>query len=433
MKAILAVIVCLSVFISANCLAAGGNDMVVGQITGSLEKKFKMLTGDKAFTNLGGSSGVIKGDILTIFRQGDTNRVDPIGQCAIVEMYASRSVCEIITMNREIGMDTVTIKKLNYDDALLFPPIFTLLTKVVEPYSPEKHVVVYVHDFFDENHNLTRFSERIKKEVNRVFFQKKRMKAAGKAISPALFAYLPGEYNEYNATIEDYLKRDRIDVIIAGTYKVVGDRIQLSFYKIDRNWEDIALDTSIAGKPYATMVTEVTVPYKARKKEQTVSCDVIYKPVYHKTEGRDERNAIINFETKDNPILEYTLRKAEFNIIAPIDFTLRIDGNEIRFDKSHQYRLPLTTGKHEITASYKKGFYYNDTFLVALAERNMVKKTAMLSIDKPEDLVIEIEADPLPGRENITFKMYRKVSHTTTIVKPVLKREILKPVETYKD
>ncbi len=65
MKAILAVIVCLSVFISANCGgAAGENDLVVGQITASLEKKFKMLTGDKAFTNLGSKSGGDKGDIL---------------------------------------------------------------------------------------------------------------------------------------------------------------------------------------------------------------------------------------------------------------------------------------------------------------------------------------------------------------------------------
>lgn len=433
MKAILAVIVCLSVFISANWVAAAENDLVVGQITSSLEKKFKMLTGDKAFTNLGSRSGVIKGDILTIYHQSDTNRADPIGECAIVEIYDSKSVCEIITMNREVGMDTITIKKVVYDDALLFPPIFALLTKVVEPYSPEKKIVVYIHDFFDENHNVTRFSEKIKREVKKVFFQKKRMMSAGKAISPAVFAYLPGEYNEYNKTIEDYLKRDRIDVIISGTYKTVGDKVQLSFYKIDKNWEDIALDTTITAKPYTAMAAEVLVPYKERKKEKTVSCDIVYKPVYHRTDSRDERNRIINYETQNNPILEYTLRRAEFNIVAPVDFTLYVDGNEIRFDKSRRYRLPLTTGNHEITASFKKGFYYNDTFLVSLAEPNVVKKTVILSVDRPEDLVIEVEANPLPRQENIVFKMYREVGRRTTVVKPVLTRETLKPVETFKD
>jgi len=433
MKAILAVIVCLSVLISASCFAASANDLTVGRITESLERKFKMLTGDRAFTNLGSKSGVIKGDILTVFHQSDTRMADPIGQCAIVEIYESKSVCEIITMTREIGMDTVTIKKMVYDDALLFPPIFALLTKVVEPYSPEKHVTVYIYDFFDENHNVTRFSEKIKREMMKVFFQKKRMKAAGQAISPALFAYMPGEYNEYTKTIEDYLSRDRIDVIISGTYKVSGDTIQLSFYKIDKNYEDIALDTAISGKPFASMITEVTVPFKERKKEKTVTCDVIFKPVYHRTASRDERNDIISFETKNNPILEYTLRRAEFNIIAPMDFVVRIDNNEIRFDKSHEYRLPLTTGEHTISASFKKGFYYNDTFLVALAEPNTVKKNAILSIDKPEDLVIEIEANPIPRRENIVFKIYRKVSRSTSVMKPVLRRETLKPVEVFKD
>ncbi len=213
----------------------------------------------------------------------------------------------------------------------------------------------------------------------------------------------------------------------------MGDKVQLSFYKIDRNWEDIALDTTITAKPYAAMAAEVTVPYKERKKEKTVTCDVVYKPIYHRTDSRDERNSIINYETQNTPILEYTLRRAEFNIVAPVDFSVRIDGNEIRFDKSQEYRMPLTTGNHEITASFKKGFYYNDTFLVALSEPNIVKKTAMVSIDKPEDLVIEIEANPLPRRENIVFKMYRKVTRSTTVVKPGLKRETLKPGETFKD
>jgi len=433
MKAILAVIVCLSVLISASCFAAGDNDLVVGRITASLDKKFKMLTGDRAFTNLGSRSGVIKGDIFTVYHEGDTYRAEPIGQCAVVEIYDSKSVCEIISMQREIGLDTVTIKKLAYDDALLFPPIFALLTKVVEPYAPEKRIVVYIHEFFDEKHNVTRFSEKIKGEMKKVFFQKKRISPAGKSISSALFAYLPGEYNEYNKTIEDYLKRDQIDVIISGTYRIAGDRLQLSFYKIDKNWEDIALDTTISGKPYSAMVAEVVIPYKERKKEKTVACDVVFKPVYHKTDSRDERNDIINFETRNNPILEYTLRRAEFNIVAPVDLMVKIDGNEIRFDKSYEYRLPLTTGDHEITASFKKGFYYNDTFLVSLAEPNVVRKTAMLTIDKPEDIVIEIEANPLPRQENIVFRMYRKVTRTTTVVKPVLRKETLKPLDTFKD
>ena len=54
MKAILAFILCISVLVPGlSCLAADRDGLVTGQITESLEGKFKMLIGDKAFTNLG--------------------------------------------------------------------------------------------------------------------------------------------------------------------------------------------------------------------------------------------------------------------------------------------------------------------------------------------------------------------------------------------
>lgn len=441
MKTITAVILCISVLISVNCLAANEkkipvstNDTTVGQIIGNLDNKFKIMLGDKAITNLGKRSGVIKGDILTIYGQNDTNMIDPVGRCAVVETYDSTSICEIIKITREIGMDIVTIKKLKYNDANLLPPVFALLTKIVEPYSPEKEIKVYIYDVFDENNNVTKFSEKVKGELKKVFFQKKRMVSAGKAISPALFAYLPGEYNEYNSTIEDYLQKDQIDVIISGTYKVKGENIELSFYKIDKNWEDLALDTTIPGKQYAQLVSSVTVPFSERKKEKTVNCRIIFKPVYHKTISRDERNNIIDYETKGNPILEYTLRRAEFNIVVPMDFMVEIDKNIIKFDKQKEIVIPLSTGNHSISAAFKKGFYYNDTFLVALSDQDkIVQKSAIVTIDRPEDLVIEIEANPLPRKENIVFKVYRKTTRSATMIKPVLTRETLKPVEAFKD
>ncbi|MBP1748241.1 MAG: hypothetical protein H6Q52_780 [Deltaproteobacteria bacterium] len=434
MKAILAFIICISVFLPGyNCMAADADGLITGQITDSLDGKFKMLTGDKAFTNLGSKMGVIKGDIFTVYAQADVLKTDPIGKCAVVQIYETRSVCEIIEMNREIGKDLITLKKVAYDDALLYPSIFTLLSKVVEPYSPEKKVKVYIYQIFDENHNVTEFSQKIRKEIVKVFFQKNRIVSAGKLISPALFAYLPGEYGEYNKTIEDYLRKDNIDVIISGTYKIVGDRVEISYYKIDKNHEDIVLDTVVASQPYTAMAAKVVIPYSEKKKEQIVKCDIVFKPVNYKTQSRDERNDIVTAETRGNPMLEYTLRRSEFNILVPVDFTVNIDGNPIKFDKFTEYSVPLTTGEHTITASYSKGFYFNDTFLVALPEQNMVKKSALISIDRAEDIVIEIEANPLPRRENLSFKVYRKTTRSSTIMKPVLTRETAKPIEVFKD
>ena len=434
MKAILAFILCISVFVPGyTCLAAEPDGFVTGQIIDSLEGKFKMLIGDKAFTNLGSRMGVIKGDILTIYSAADKAKSDPIGRCAVVQVNDTGSICEIIEMSREIGKDAVALKKVAYDDALLYPSLFTLLSKVVEPYPPEKKIKVYIYQIFDENHNVTEFSQKVRKEMVRVFFQKKRIVSAGRLISPALSAYLPGEYDEYNKTIEDYLRKDNIDVIISGTYKVMGDKVQISYYKIDKNYEDIIVDTVVASQPYTATAAKVVIPYTEKKKEQIIKCDVIFKPVQYRTQSRDERNEIVAAETRGNPVLEYTLRRSEFNIVMPVDFTLTVDGNTVKFDKSAELSIPLTTGEHQITASYSKGFYFNDTFLVALPEQNMVRKSAIISVDRPEDIVLEIEANPLPKRENLSFNVYRKTTRSSTIVKPVLTRETAKPVEVVKD
>lgn len=433
MKAIFAFLICVSMLVAgSNCLAAE-DGVTTGQITDSLDGKFKMLIGDRAFTNLGSRMGIIKGDVFMLYANADTIKADPVGKCAVVQVYDTRSVCEIIEMNREIGKETVTVKKIAYDDALLYPSIFTLLSKVVEPYEPSKKIKVYIYQIFDENHNVTEFSQKIRKEMAKVFFQKKRMVSAGKLISPALTAYLPGEYNEYNSAIEDYLKKDDIDVIISGTYKIIGDKVHISYYKIDRNFEDIVVDTFVPTQPYAAQAAKVVTPFREQKKEQIVKCTIIYKPVQYKTLSRDERNDIVTTETRGNAILEYMLRRSEFNIIGPVEFTVVVDGNPIKFDKLQEFAIPLATGEHTMTASYSKGFYFNDTFLVALPESNRVKKTATILIDKPEDITVEIQANPLPRRENITFNVYRASTRSSTVIKPVLRKEISKPVEVFKD
>lgn len=440
MKAILAFIMCISVLVPGYaCLAADQPEYVVtgnliaGRITESLEGKFKMLIGDKTFTNLGSKTGVIKGDILTVYDRADTMLSDPVGKCAVVQVYDTRSVCQVIEMNREIGKDTATIAKLAYDDALLYPGIFTLLSKIVEPYPPEKKLKVYVYQIFDEKNNITEFSQKVRKEIIKVFSQKKRMEPASRLISPALSAYLPGEYDEYNKTIEGYLRKDNIDVIISGTYKMVGDKVQISYYKIDKAYEDVVVDSVVPAQPYTAMAAKVLVPYTDKKKEQIVKCDIVFKPVLYKAQSRDERNTILADETRGNPVLEYTLKRSEFNIMVPVNFTVTIDGNSIKFDKFQEFSVPLTTGEHTITASYGKGLYMNDTFLMTLPDSNAVKKTAIINIDHPEDIVLEIVSNPLPKRENIVFNVYRKSTRTSTIVKPVLKRETRTPIEVFKD
>jgi hypothetical protein len=430
MKTITFVVLCLAIFFSVNCLA---KDLNRGQIIDNLEQKVKIITGDKAITNLGIKNGVIKGDILTIYKINDTNYLDPIGKCALINVYDVTSICEIIKINsNEIGKDAVVLDKLTSNDSNLYPAIFQLLTKVVEPYEPQREITVYIHSIYDEQNNVTKFSEKLQKEIKKIFFQKKRIKPAGTNVSQALFAYLPAEYAESNQVIEGYLKKDNIDVLIAGTYKVKGDRIELSLYKVDRNWEDIAVDTTLSAATYADLSSSVVTSYKQIRKEKNIVCDILYKPVHYKASVRDERNSIIDFESKNNPFLEYNMRRVDFNIISPVDFKLIVDNNEISFEKANEYQLSMNTGRHEITAIFKKGFYFNDSLLFTI--ENEVKKNIVLILDNPNDIKIEITANPVPGRENIDFKIYKKADISRPDFKQVLlQKNNIKTVETFKD
>lgn len=430
MKTITVAALCLTIFLSANCLA---KDLNRGQIIGNLDQKVKIITGDKAITNLGMKNGVIKGDILTIYKMDDTDYLNPVGKCAVINVYDATSICEIIKIyNNEIGKDAVVIDKLTTDDSNLYPVIFQLLTKVMEPYEPDKEIKVYVHSIFDEQNNITAFSEKVQKEIKRVFFQRKRIKPANTNVSRALFAYLPGEYAESKQIIEDYLKKDNIDVLIAGTYKIKGDKIELSLYKVDRNWEDMAVDTTLNAAAYANLASSVTVSYRPIRKEKNIVCDILYKPVYYKTTGRDEQNNIINLESNNNPFLEYSMNRIDFNIISPVDFRLFVDNNEISFEKTSERQLSMTTGRHEITAIFKKGFYFNDSLI--LQSEKEVKKTIFLILDNPDNIKIEVAANPVPGRENIDFKIYKKADMSRPDFKPVLlQKNNINTVETFKD
>lgn len=430
MKTIYVVVLCLAVLFSINCLA---KDLNQGQIIGNLDQKEKIIIGDKAIINLGKKNGIIKGDLLKIYKANDKDYLNPVGKCGIINVYDVTSICDIYQIyNNEIGNDVVVIEKLNAKDPALYPAIFQLLTKVVESYAPEKEITVYVHSIFDEQNNITKFSEKLQKEIRMVFFQKKRIKPVVTNVLQSLFAYLPGEYAVYNQVIEDYMKKDNIDVLISGTYKIKGDKIELSLYKVDRNQEDIAVDTVINAVAYADQTSSIVKSFKPMRKEKDITCYILYKPVYYRSTARDERNSIIELESRNNPFLEYSMKRIDFNIISPVEFKLIVDNQEISFEKSKAQNLAMTTGRHEITAVFKKGFYFNDSLI--LTTDNEVKKSIVLILDNPGDIKIEVNANPLPGRENIDFKIYKTTDLSRPDFKPVfLQKNNIKTVETFKD
>ncbi len=429
MKTIRVLTIGLTILFSINCYA---KDQIIGKIVDNLDQKERIMNGDMAVINIGKNNGLIKGDILSIYKNDDISRKKILGNCAIVNVNDSKSICEIIKIfDSEIGRDNVVIDKIIVSDVNFYPVIFQLLTKVVEPYEPYKEIKVYVNNILDEQNNVSKFSDKLQKEIKKVFSQKKRIKVVDN-ISPALIAYLPSEYAEASKDIESYLKRDDIDVIIAGKYSVKEDKIFLNLYKVDKNYDDIVVDTTINMASYSDSITNIVSSFKPTKKEKMITSEIYYKPEHKKITARDERNSIIYAEAQNDPFLEYNLNRTSFNIISPVDFKMIIDNNEIDFDKNKVQKVPMTTGKHEITAKFKKGYYFNDSLL--FTNEAEVKKNIVVMLDNPEDIKIEVTANAVPGKENIEFKVFKKSDKSRPDFKPVLpQKNDVKIIETFKD
>ena len=428
MKTITNIILCAAIFISTNCYAR-----VTGEITGNLDQKVKILIGDKALTNLGKNSGVIKGDIFSIYKSSDTKFINPLSKCAVLDVYDTSSVCEIIKVNNnEIGKDTIVGEELLSTDAGLYPVIFQLLTKVVEPYEPHQEINVYVHSIFDDQNNVTEFSQKLQSEIKKVFAQKKRMKLIEPNMSKPMLVYLPSEYASSRNLIENYMKKDSIDVLISGNYSTKENKVELSLYKIDKNWEDLVVDTTLNTAAYVNATKNIVAPYIPMKKETALTCDMQYKPVYYKIVGREDRNNVIAIESNNNPFVEYNLKRTDFNIISPVDFRVLIDNNEVRFDKDANQFVPMTTGKHDIIAVFRKGYFFNDSLL--FTSEDEISKRIVLILDNPGDIRMETTVNPIPGKENIDFKIYKKAGKLVPDYRPILlQRNGIYTVETFKD
>ncbi len=431
MKKIIVFTTIIFAFVSIQCFGA---EYVKGNIISNLEKKLKIVYGDKTLISLGSVHGVIKGDVLNIARSSDVYLTDPIGQCAVQKTFDSTSICEILKMSQEIESGQIVYgKKLELTDPNLFPDIFRMLQNLVEPYAPYKDISVYIYNIFDGNKNITKFSELFKNELKFVFSQKKRIKFISDDVGRVFSAYLPDELLEKNKVIEGYMKKDNIDAVITGNYEIKGDKTLITLYKIDNNWGISKRQGAIGVAPYGDLLTAVSVPYSPMKKEQSVICNFLFKPVRHMPLKNEKQEYVVSAAQND-PFVLYNLNRVDFNVVSPVEFKVKIDNDILDFDKQNEYRLLLRTGKHEITASFKTGFYYNETLMfTAPTECRGCKKSVVLQLDKDAEVNVEIVADPLYGREAVDFNIYTKVVTTKPILKPILRTEKIVPVETYKD
>jgi hypothetical protein len=354
-----------------------------------------------------------------------------IGRCAVVETSDLSSICEIINVRREIEPgDLVKAKKLSYPNKTMYPLLFGVLEKVVEPYEPNKQITVYVHDVYDEKENVTPFSERIKAEMKNLFSQKARIRVVNDV--DGVYSFYPSEYKTWLPQIKTYLKRDKVDVLLSGRYQVSGSTVEVSVYVIDKNWGDIRVLLPVPAGSYIEDLSKVTIPYTPIARRSDVSCTFQYRPARYMP-LKDEKKDIVLREADNNPFVEYNFGKLDFNIISPVDVKLTIDNDLVDLVEKGEHRMSLSGGGiHRLSVSFRKGYYYNEALMYT--SQNEVKKDAYLTVDKEDGAVeVIVAVNAAPGKEGVDLMVHKKTTRLRQVLKPILKMESEILTETFKD
>ncbi len=407
-----------------------GQEPVIGEITSTMQERLHVGVGDSVMTTLAHKDGIIKGDLLKVTDGKDSALKGDIGRCAVLRVYGSSSLCKIIRAKLEVGRgDKVEANRLIYEDAAVFEQLLLLLNSIVEPYEPHKEISVYIHQIFDHKNDLTKFSQQVRKEMVSLFSQKPRIRlVAGDGES--IFAFYPHEYGDRIRAVKEFMRKDGVDVVLYGVHKQRGDKTELSVFVIDKNYGDRVVTLELDSKDYMAAIAAVAAPYRPVVRKENILCNVSYQPRRYVLR-KDEIKDIIDYESGGDPFIQYTLGRTDFNILSPVGFQLRVDDDVITFDGKTGYAITLPRGSHRVVASFRRGYFFNESLMFSSVKE--VKREFGIILDRDGDVELDLQVDPLYGKENITLKVLRRVERERRIMRPILRSDAEKPIETFKD
>ncbi len=417
-------------------LAGGTAEYITGRLSASsiLEDRIYFVPEDQAFTNLGMKDGLIKGDILQISQSGDQSLTNPAGQCALVKVEPDYSVCEIISVKHEISQDyRVYTPKLYYSEERLYPIIYSLLYKTVEPYAPQKRVSVYIHDIFDKRLNLTAFSVRAKREVENIFSQKSKI-ILKQSQQPKEFHFYPIDSAEYQKIVNDFMKKESIDVLITALYSLEEGQVNITFYKYDRHFGKEVLPFQVKAELETDTqeMKKVIASYKAPEKQEIVTFNISCNELSHSA-AKFAKVEIVRHEAEGDAFKENDLRAREFNIIAPSDITVFLDDEKVKLGSRGTSSVLLTKGTHRLAVEFKRGYFFNTKGSLVYASKKLIKKDAILVVKNPGDINVSIDIDPSFVPENIKVNVYRERIDARPQIKVIKSIKTDSVVETFVD
>ncbi len=433
MKRTYVLIACGFLLFQGLALAAGEGEYLQGEVVASFADRLDLSLGDKVILSLGRSVGVAKGDIAKIARRdADDPLSNTSGQCAVIETDETSAVCEIIRSRMEMHTgDVAFLKSVKaYADAAFYQLALRTLQSVVNPYAPSRKLSVYVYGIFNENNEVTGLSERIRREIVEVFRQKSRIKLAES--SATMEAFYPTDDVHWVSDVRQFMKKANIDVLVTGSYRIQGDKVMISIYKIDLSRDDRKIDYPVAVQDsYAQLASEVRVPYQKINKKEQVFCTFALKPMAY-APMKDEKLPLIKFEADGNPFTEYGMKRDDFNIISPIDVVVKVDNETFTLtsDKPQQL-ITLTKGTHRVSMSFRRGYYFNENLLYR--SKALITKDALLDVTKSTNILVDVAANPLPDKQPITIQVFDMVGKERPFLRPIRRLEADTIVETFKD
>lgn len=408
---------------------------VTGDITSAiiLQERIHLTVGDKAVTNLGAKDGVIKGDILIVTTSQDVRKEKPIGQCAVTSVDAKSSICEMIAASMEIARGSkVSLPAVYYSMEKFYPAILGMLSKAVEPFPPHERVNIAVYDIFDADNNVTQFSDRLRQEMRDIFSEKKRVRVIDPRTVKKDFIVYPEDIKASYGLRSEVMETLGVDVFFIGSYTVSGETGFFTFYKFDKNFKDEKISFQVPlGAGELASAGSVARAYKPVPKKEFIPCSVAYTE-NHYTPQKDEKRDIVNHEAGRDVYKAYELRRTNFNIVSPIEFVFKLDGQPVNFSGKRETPVLLTKGTHTLYASFRRGYFFNTREPKLYVSDRPVEKEAILSIDRDAAIYIDVVLNPSFEGDNIEFKIYDVTEKKSQLIRPIIRTEASKSIEFFK-
>ena len=422
-------IVCLTFF--TTCLAAEKTSSVLAPLS---NERIAIVTGEKAMTGLGLKDGIIKGDVGLIAPDQDAAaRGAFIGKCAVVKAGSGSSVCEVITLKKEVeGGNLIFFDRVAYNDPNVYQAAIAMLSDIVEPYEPYKPLKVMIYGIFDDHHAVTGLSETLKKEIAGIFSQKKRIQVVGNGEFKDLVFY-PGASPNVLHFVSTKMQRADIDVLLLGEYSSDGQNITLTVTRVAASGTYSSWQFSLPEGPYADSLAKVVMPPQQETQVENYPCAIFVRGSVTKMQAASDKAEVVKHEAEGNAFTELSLKRSDFNIVSPTDIKVKIDDGMVLEGQgpSASLAVPISAGNHRVVISFRRGYFFDES-LVYTSQRE-VHKEINLELHRIKNLILDVQLSPLFGPDTIALKVSERIGNQQQVLRSIRRLEWDSTIETFKD